>query len=80
MGEIIASVLGPDKNSSTESEDGEATKITIAEGLSIGEQYLSFLETHSCNTEQEILTICRMQRRLNKHKFDILKQTELPIN
>lgn len=77
--EIISSVLSPTDatDSETDSECEISEKISIDQGLALGKQYLNFLEQHSCISQQELMTVHRMQDRLSKLKFKNLKQTTL---
>lgn len=80
--EIISSVLNLESNNSeTESdpddEEVEEEKILLAEGISLGERYLNFLEKQNIVTDQEILTVYRIQDKLKKETENVLKQTTI---
>lgn len=77
--QIISSILNPNESndSETESESETNEKIPIDRGLAIGKEYLNFLEQQSCISQQELMTVHRMQDRLIKLKFKKLKQTTL---
>lgn len=61
--EIIASVLNPtDANSYTESDE-EEIKTTHGEGLALGYKYLEFFQKQDYVSQQEIMTIERLQKK-----------------
>ncbi|KMQ82192.1 jerky-like protein [Lasius niger] len=79
---IISSVLNSEINdhsdSETDSDDGVTEKrITMEEGINLGYQYLKFLESQKCVTEQELMTISRLQQKLSKEKANVLKQATI---
>lgn len=76
--EIITSVLRPeDQNSDTESDGENEDKISVSDGISLGEKYLKFLEMQDSITEQEVLTVYRIQQKLMAKRSKVLKQTKI---
>ena len=77
--EIISSILNQEENQSeTESDaEEEVEKISVSEGISLGDIYLKFLGTQNCVTEEESLTVHRLQEKLFAKRLQILKQTKI---
>lgn len=78
--EIIEDVLIPARDSSDDEDDDDLDnlkKIQFDEGLSLGDQYLKFLEQQSSVTEQELMCIYNLQKKLNLEKNKVLKQTTI---
>ena len=76
--EIISTALNPEDSSSEETEsDEEAEKISLEQGLAVGENYLNFLLQQDFISEQEIMTVRRIQEKINNHKNKTLKQTTI---
>lgn len=62
---IISSIRQSSEHSpDSESEEGEKKN---NEGLVNVNTYLNFLMTHIFVTEQELLTVCRLQENISKH-------------
>ena len=87
--EIVASVLNPtDVNSGSDTESDEEVKISHEEGLSIEYKYLEFLWKQHYISEQETMTIERLQKKIIENKptlsklslMHFLKIKFLPIN
>ena len=75
--EIISTALNPEDSSSEETEsDEEAEKISLEQGLAVGESYLNFFLQYLIS-EQEIMTVRRIQEKINNHKNKTLKQTTI---
>ena len=55
----------------------ENIKMKISEGFPLGDKYMQFLESQNCVTEQELLTLHRLQEKLCLKKIESLKQTNL---
>jgi hypothetical protein len=67
--EIIDIVLNQIDNSDTESDE-EGENVTYDEGIALGYKYLNFLPKQNCITEQELMTVHRLQEnRLKKSKI-----------
>jgi len=71
---IISSVLNQEENKSeTESDtEEEVEKISLSEGISLGDKYLKFLKI-----QEELLTVYRRQEKLFAKRLQILKQTKI---
>jgi hypothetical protein len=75
--EIIDSVVKQTDFDSEDTEsDDEGVKITYEEGLRLGYKYLEFLQKQNCISEQEIMTVNRIQKKLIDNK-PRLKQANL---
>jgi len=72
--EIIANVLKSELSDSDTESDYEEEKVTFSHGIELGDQYLKFLEKQSVVTQQEIMTVYRLQQKLRREKFKVLKQ------
>ena len=79
--EIISSVLTKqgenDSDTESDTQEEEEQKLSITEGLSIGEKYLKFLETQDCVSEQELLTVHRLQQKIYANRLQTLKQSKI---
>jgi hypothetical protein len=76
--EIIQSVLKPTNEEDSDSDsDAETEKILFDEGLQLGEKYLKFLEQQKCVTDQEVMLLYNIQKKLRLEHPKILKQTTL---
>lgn len=78
--EIISNVLGPSQSDQSDSDtdsDSEVEKITFSQGLALGDQYLKFLEQQSCVSQQDIMSIYRLQEKLQREVPNVLKQTTI---
>jgi hypothetical protein len=78
--EIIANVLG-DKDCADDSETDSETetgskKITMSEGLELGDRYLTFLEQQKFVTPSELMFLQRLQDKISREK-PILKQLKI---
>jgi hypothetical protein len=47
---------------------------TYDEGIALGYKYINFLQKQNCITEQELMTVHRLQEKLLKNKSKIFKQ------
>lgn len=52
-------------------------KIRFDDGLCLGDQYLKFLEQQSCVTEQELMNVYNLKKKLNLEKTKVLKQATI---
>lgn len=78
--EIISSVLNSEETDSDTESDIEEEKIVFDEVLSLGDKYLSYLEKPTLRnfvTDQEILTVRRLQNKIAEQKKQSLKQTTI---
>lgn len=75
--EIISSVLDANDSESEDSDcDIDENKINYEQGLELGYKYVTFLQQQSFITEQEIMTINRIQKKIIENKPK-LKQTTI---
>lgn len=76
--EIIQSVLGPTNEEDSDSDsDADTNRILFDEGLELGEKYLKFLEQQKCITDQEVMLLYNIKKKLRLEHPKVLKQTTL---
>lgn len=74
--EIISSVLDTNDSDSEDSEsDTDENKINYEQGLELGYKYVTFLQQQSYITEQEIMTINRIQKKIIDNKPKLKQAT-----
>lgn len=74
------SVLNPSIASSSDTESDEGERFSLQQGLELGSKYLQFLEKQSFVTEQELMTVHRVQKKKIRSKTKITKTNSKFIN